>query len=484
MKKFLAFSLVVAMGLSFVACGGGEKTTSSNDVPTLEWYVHGDKQQDIASVMEEANKIVVPEIGAKIDLKFIDQGAYSEKMKMMMASGTAFDMCFTGYVNPYATAAQRGGLLALDEYLTDMPDLYNSIPEYTWKTVKYNGSIYAVPNLQVMGLQMNFYTFKDLADKYGLSEKLDPLEKIDTKTIEEYLQQIKDNEPSYYPVRFNYDIGFFQTQPYSDSVMSLIKAYFDENGNFKEITTEVYHEKYEWALEKAKEWYDRGFVREDIVSMSGDTAEFNAGKYACWMEKWKPGIAQEQLQKFGREVVSYQLSECTYPSHAPDAMTGVSRTSKNPELAMKMIELVNNDKKLYNLICFGIEGKHYNLDENGRVVYNEAAGYAPKACWKFGNQFNALLLPGQPDDVWEQTIEMNDTAIRSPLAGFNVNQLPITTEIAAVASVNSEFSKIEKGASYDKATFDAYIKKLKEAGIDRIIEEVNSQYEEWLKTDN
>ena len=71
-------------------------------------------------------------------------------------------------------------------------------------------------------------------------------------------------------------------------------------------------------------------------------------------------------------------------------MIGISRTSKNPEKAFKFIELVNTDKDLYNLICFGIEGKHYNLDENGRVVFNDQGGYIPKACWKFGNQFNAL----------------------------------------------------------------------------------------------
>lgn len=480
MKKLLAITLLIVMVLSIASCGG-DKADKNSDVPTLVWYVHGDKQKDVASVMEEVNKITVPAIGAKVDLRFIDQGAYSEKMKMMMASGTEFDLCFTGYVNSYTSAAQRGGLLSLDDYLKDMPELYNSIPDYTWKTVKYNGSIYAVPNLQVTALQMNFYTFKDLADKYGLTEKLKPLEKIDLATMEEYLQKIKDNEPSYYPVRFNYDTSFFQIEPYSDSVMSGVSAYYDKNGKLKEITNRMYHDKMEWALEKAKEWYDRGFVREDIISMSSDTAEHNAGKYACWMEKWKPGILQEHLQKFGKEVVSYQLSNNTYPSHAPDAMTGISRTSKHPELAIKLIELVNTNKELYNLICFGVEGKHYNLDENDRVVYNDEGGYIPKACWKFGNQFNAMLLPGQPEDVWEQTKLMNDTAIRSPLAGFNVDQSTITSEIASVASVESEFSKMTKGAGYKKSTFEAYTKKMKEAGIDTILKEINRQYKQWLK---
>ena len=102
MKRLLALMLAVMMVLSFAACGWNENdTTKDGDVPTLVWYVHGDKQQDIASVMEEVNKITVPAIGAKLDLQFIDQPSYTEKMQMMMAAGTEFDICFTGYVNTY-----------------------------------------------------------------------------------------------------------------------------------------------------------------------------------------------------------------------------------------------------------------------------------------------------------------------------------------------------------------------------------------------
>ena len=40
-------------------------------------------------------------------------------------------------------------------------------------------------------------------------------------------------------------------------------------------------------------------------------------------------------------------------------MQAISRTSKNPEIAMKFLEMFNTDKYLNNLINFGIEGTHY-----------------------------------------------------------------------------------------------------------------------------
>lgn len=487
MKKVIALLLAAVCVLGLAACGGGE--TAEGGVPTLTWYVHGDKQTDVATVMAEVNKITEEKIGAKLDLQFIDQPSYTEKMSMMMASGTEFDICFTGYVNTYKNVAQRGGLLALDDYLKETPELYNSIPQYTWDTTRIGGQIYAVPNYQIIGYQINFYTFKDLADKYGLTSQLEPLERISLVQMEEYLEKIRDNEKSYYPIRFNYGGMHFDTYDNTENLsrykhnLSGATAYFDENGNFIEISNTVLNgdDKYVW--EKARDWYERGFIREDIVSMSNDTAEQNAGKYATWIEKWKPGILQELEQKHGREVICYQVTENIYPSTAPDAMTGISKTSKHPELAMKMLELVNTDKELYNLICFGVEGKHYNLDENGRVVYNDEGGYIPKACWKFGNQFNALLLPGQPEDVWEQTKAMNETAVRSPLVGFNLDETAFTNELSATSSVSSEYGVGGKGANPNWAALhEEYAGELKKAGIEKIVEETNRQYQEWLKT--
>ena len=90
MKRFILFLMCVLMVFTATACKNDNETV--NEVPTLVWYVHGDKQPDIASVMEEVNKTTIEKIGAKVDLQFIDQPAYSEKMNMMMASQTEFDL--------------------------------------------------------------------------------------------------------------------------------------------------------------------------------------------------------------------------------------------------------------------------------------------------------------------------------------------------------------------------------------------------------
>ena len=68
--------------------------------------------------------------------------------------------------------------------------------------------------------------------------------------------------------------------------------------------------------------------------------------------------------------------------------------------------------------------------------------------------------------------------------GFTFDSKGFETQVASVAAVMSA-SKIvlETGSSPD---VDAYLKevnqRLTKAGIDILLEEVNRQYEEWLKT--
>lgn len=77
--------LAVLMVLSVcTACGNANK---GDGTITLTWYVPGDKQTDTALVMEELNKITMEKIGCKIDLQFIDNGSFQERMNMNMASG-------------------------------------------------------------------------------------------------------------------------------------------------------------------------------------------------------------------------------------------------------------------------------------------------------------------------------------------------------------------------------------------------------------
>ena len=94
--------------------------------------------------------------------------------------------------------------------------------------------------------------------------------------------------------------------------------------------------------------------------------------------------------------------------------------------------------------------------------------------------YNGYLVEGDADDTWEKTKEMNESAKRSPLIGFNVDPTKIKSKIANCKSVIDEYSDILDSGTVDyKPIYDKFIAKLKAAGCDDIIKELQSQVDKW-----
>ena len=101
----------------------------------------------------------------------------------------------------------------------------------------------------------------------------------------------------------------------------------------------------------------------------------------------------------------------------------------------------------------------------------------------FGNQFNAYVMEGQEDDVWEQTEKMNNESVASPLLGFVLDTDPIKNEIAQISAVNAEYQLygfIVNGLD----SWDAYMEKLDKAGRKKVLDEIQKQVNEYWEKNN
>ena len=76
-------------------------------------------------------------------------------------------------------------------------------------------------------------------------------------------------------------------------------------------------------------------------------------------------------------------------------------------------------------------------------------------------------------------------ATESPLLGFNFNQEPVADEIANVNNVVNEYvAGLHTGTVDPEKVLPEFNKALKDAGIDKIKEEMQRQYDEFLKNKN
>ena len=485
MKKFLAFVALTAIITNLCGCNSakenGKKDAEGSNEQVLTWYIPGDKQSDLPAVMEKANEVLMKKAGVKIDMQLLDSGAYTERMNMNMASGSNFDLCFTGFVNPYRQAAEKGGLYKLDELLVTMPELKNAIPDYAWEGAKINGGIYAVPNLQILALSGALCIQKSYLDKYNY----DVSNVKKTEDIEPFLEIIKKNEPDFYPFNSSWGVSSFDMfngkdgNPKGYTFLSNCVAILNPDGSYT-VKPKFEIPVYKESVEKLHDWYKKGYIRKDIASVMDDSAESAAGKYMTWIATYKPGMEASSFANSGREIVAINVSTPTL-GRATTAMTAVGKNSVNPQKALEVIQLANTDKEFYNILCFGVEGKHYNKTGENSVEYIENSGYKVNADWKFGNQFNAFTLPGQDPDVWEKTRELNDTAEVSPFLSLEINTDSIKTIVSQVNNVVSTYDTINNG-SEDPATYwDTFCKKMTDAGIYKICETVQEQIDEFMK---
>jgi putative aldouronate transport system substrate-binding protein len=162
-------------------------------------------------------------------------------------------------------------------------------------------------------------------------------------------------------------------------------------------------------------------------------------------------------------------------------MFSISRTSKDPERAMMVLNALHTDPYAVNLFVNGIEGTHYKKVGENRIEPIADSGYGSTALfWVIGNQLLNYLKPGQPDDLYTSWKTFNDEAKRSPLLGFVFDETPVKNEITQLTSVIGEYRAASTGAIPDPAKMlEERNEKLKKAGIEKVKTELQAQIDAW-----
>ena len=196
-------------------------------------------------------------------------------------------------------------------------------------------------------------------------------------------------------------------------------------------------------------------------------------------------------QKTGRPMQVFQSNNWKYvPFNGSSTNTAIAAQSKNPERAMQLYEIINSseDTELYNMLVYGIEGKHYEKTGDNTIKTFDYEGSPTSDSnygiqkWIVGNTFNAFDtqtdVPGYNDYI-ENVMHKN--AEENILSGFKLNTDPIKSELAQIKSVKAEFKGLKIGAyeNYTEMLKD-YRKKIHASGQDKVIKEIQRQLDEQL----
>ncbi|WP_139994121.1 ABC transporter substrate-binding protein [Paenibacillus paridis] len=517
----LAMMLVLSVFLQACSSGGGnekpvntaagtngEKTPEPDKAtnepagdPELAPYevsiaYFGTPQEDDALIEEKLNEFFKEKINATISLQPIASSDYKSRTELMMNTGEKMDLVFTASWLNFFGNASKGAYLELDELLEKHGQGIKELihPLYL-EAPRLKGKLYAIPTNKEITQGKAFMYRKDIVEKYNI-----PIESINKEAdLEPWYEKIKKEEPAMINEYIgggsgNYGGGLMMYETNSNfrpigptpaKTPMFLLDYKALDMTVKTVLDPEIVELNKTELELYRKYYEKGYINSDAGTSTTDVGELRRqGKIWVQSGTWKPGAEIEsQLADNNKyEYVSHVVEEPIVTTDlAAGSMLAISRTSKDPERAMMVLNYLHTDPYVINLFVNGIEGKHYKKVGENRIEPIADSGYGKTALfWVIGNQMLNYLKPGQPDDLYINWAKFNNEATRFPLMGFVFDDTKVKNEITQITAVGTEYKLIFTGAVKDPTKLlEERNKKLKAAGLEKVQAELQSQIDVW-----
>lgn len=482
----IAVLLVVITGCSSVNV---HQTETSSPPYEIIWYHINAPQKDTLEVFNEVNKYIKPKINAHVTIKMVDWNEYDNVMKAVIASGEKYDICFTSsWANDYFENANKGSFREvsslLDKHGHKIVETSNKI---LLDGTKIKGKNYAIPCKQEIGHQFALIFNHKYVEKYGFD--ISRISKLED--IEPMLNIIKENEPDVIPYAITGGFNHSLALPFDRIIENIPGSLYYDNRTQYKVTNEIETLEYKNYLSIMHRWNRLGYIAEDAPYMGVSISNFE--KEGNWFASITSNVPHGDIILSTR--CGYKID--VIPLHKPiiknrdlsGSMLAISSISSNPEIAMKFIDLLHSDKYLYNLVTYGIEGKHYIKNSDGTISYPEGKtqfncdyGMAP---FTTGNLMLTYILKDYPLTYLDDYENFNSIGIKSPLIGFWFDPSNVKNEIASLSSISSEFlPALNTGAIDPEVYLPVFISKLNDAGLQKVLDEEQKQLKEWMGETN
>ncbi|GGA30877.1 ABC transporter substrate-binding protein [Paenibacillus physcomitrellae] len=489
-KKRLSIALAMLTALTFVlsACGGNNSSNNSSNSASgsnggssekpvnLIWYTIGTPQKDVDKVMAEVSKYTQEKIGATITMKMIDWGDYAQKMQVNVASGEPMDILFTASGGfDYVQNARKGAFMELDDLLDQYGQgIKDTIDPAFLEGSKVDGHNYGIPANKELPYQDVWRFNKNLVDKYNLD-----ISGVNTlESLEPLLKTIKEKEPNVTP--FGMDKNFLPVVPYDYVVQNLPMAVKLDTTDYKVVDV-LETPEMKQALTTMHKYYQAGYIAPEAATTGSTSDLTTSGNWFTDKAQTQPLADNLWSASYGYPVVSTPASEAIINNNSVQgSIMAISANSEHPDKAMQFLNLLNTDPVLRNMVDSGIEGVHYKKTDDTHIENLPDSKNYDMPSYSLGNNMLLYLNPGDPDDKWDQFKTFNASGKNSPILSFNFDSTKVATEMAAVQNVKEQFwSSLMTGTVDPETYLPKAIEKFKEAGLDKVIAEAQTQLDAW-----
>ncbi|ERL64800.1 ABC transporter substrate-binding protein [Schleiferilactobacillus shenzhenensis] len=484
MKKWRnAMLAFIAAGtvLTLSACGGNAQSSSGGDKVTVSMYQPGDKPKNYTAMINKANKEIQKKYpNIELDMKFIGWGDYGQKYSVMVTSGDSYDLAF---VQNYQTNAQKGAYADMTDYLKKgvAKKAYKSVDPAYWKGATIKDKIYAFP------VNANVYANSNLVFNPTFVKKYN----LDVSKVKSYadatalLEKVKKNEPSVAGFAIGKDFKVSDRAleyPLSNSLPFVV----DASGKDTKVRNMYDLPETVKNLEVLHSWYKKGLLPKDAAT---STTSYNLNEDTWFMRQETVGpfdYGNTALKNAsGGKAMDIQPISDPYKSQSQSgvALWAISKSSKHKKEAMEVLNELNTNPKLLNNLVWGLQGKQWNFADGSKDKIKTTKEYQPGyflGAWMMGN--NKLLYT--QDTVTDAMVAKRDENIKnakqSAMLGFTPDVSSIQTEISNISNVYTKYQPLlDTGTADPVPTIKKMNGELKVAGMDKVMKELQSQYDKF-----
>lgn len=487
MRNF--FLLFRIRGLILCALLLGCTAVRADDTPlpviSVEMVATADNP-DSTAIEDELSRITEEAIGCRVRL--VEKGtAEHASFVRQLSSRNPVDIIMTGFTTPLADLKSRGAVLDLTDYLAeDAPKLLETCGSLL-DACRINGRVYCIPSNLYPATQTRLFFRSDLKSSFGVEE---PQEMENSyEALEAYLETIRESGFPFWPTSAG---DGFRMPFYPDSLDA-----FGDSMNYsygvmladdpgRGIFNLYESEDFAHFCRKMEEWNRKGYLEPDTL-LGGATlaSSSSSGKVAAFVRNAGIEMTVSLENQSGGSFRSIPLDSLWITNDAViEQGLAVSVLSPHPELCVKFMELIYTDPEAANLLNYGIEGIHYEVSR-GQIIRRIPGDDGMPGYGNFITRIGdtAIILRAEPagDDFFEKLGGYAyDKTIVSETYGYIFDPDPVRREVTAVEEAVSLYRPGLITGSVDvDALLPRFIGALKEAGIDRIIEENRTQYEAW-----
>ena len=474
--------------LSSAAFAGGALEVADNpdDWPVVTVQTPAINMSPDEEMIEEAlNEYLVSiDAGVKIDMTQITLGDMSTTLTLMLSDNKEpLDVFCWRFYSTVDGCVKNEQCIPLDDYMEVYPDLWESYPDKVLQTQQIDGVQYAVPSVDSYGTYEVYALREDIAEELGIADR--DGERITMDEMEQIMMDAKALHPEY-AYMINTD----------DAPVIGIDNF--GNGDWLGVlmnrgvgTTEVVnlYETQEWEdfCHRMKRWNENGLLCDDPLNNTMNIDQWHNGVAAgCYLGGYSKDYIKALMAYSPYKPVQFQLTDLVGNSASVLGGWMISSACKNPDAAMKALYLMATDETVARMFILGLEGVHYTVDENGIArrpegVTGQTATWNQDCPWYYPNQCLSIPLETDMTTYYTDMLEAPNNAEYSDAMGFVFDSSEVFDEMAACSTVVAEYRPALLYGLVDVDTYlDKFIEELKDAGIDKIIEEEQRQLDEWL----